>query len=273
MKQTFQFLALVAICSAMMVSCKNTKTTEPTPEEIQAQKVALADSVLAQIDAINEDFQKASEESFLLRNFILTEEEKMVKPDYLLDPSFASTLVTKSQKVNALGIYLADMMVRIIYDLPKEEAKEVIAQLAIELNHPIEADFITDSKIPASEKIKREYEECRKCGDLVYFWQLQHAVNTEIAYILAQNPELFFSKITEEQWKAFVKRTTAKTKALRELAKYDEEMAAVFEVFNQTRSFSSDEEYERTNSSIESAKQFRIANKDKYIARRNALLQ
>ncbi len=272
MKRTFQFFALVAICSAMMVSCKNTKTTEPTPEEIQAQKVALADSVLAEIDAINENFQNASENSFIIKDFILTEEEKMVKPDYLLDPSFASTLVTKSQKVNALGIYLTDITLRIIYDMPLEETKETIAQLALELNHPMDVDFITDYKIPESEKIKREYEECKKRGDLVYFWQLQHAVNTEIAYILAHNPELFFSKITEEQWKAFRKRTTEKTKALRELAKYDEEMAGVLEHCDRTKLLPS-EEYERANSSLESAKQFRIANKDKYIARRNALLQ
>jgi len=118
-----------------MVSCKNNKKSqnqEPTPEEIQAQKVALADSVLVQIDAIYENFQKASEESFKIGELILTEEESMIKPDYLLEPSFANTLVTKSQKVNALGIYLMDLAARIIYDMPLDETKEVITSICPE---------------------------------------------------------------------------------------------------------------------------------------------
>jgi len=64
MKRTLTIFTLAAICAAMMVSCKNTKTTEPTPEEIQVQKQALADSVLAQMDALyeayNEKFQKVN---------------------------------------------------------------------------------------------------------------------------------------------------------------------------------------------------------------------
>jgi len=33
-------LGHVAICCAMAVSCKNAKTTDPDPEEIQAQKIS-----------------------------------------------------------------------------------------------------------------------------------------------------------------------------------------------------------------------------------------
>jgi len=269
MKHTLSLIALVAICCAMMASCKNNKQSEPTPEEIQAQKVALADSVLVKIDAINEDFLKASEESFIIGDFILTKEEKMAKPDYLLDLSFASTLLTKSPKVNALGIYLVDLLVRKAYDMPLEETKEVMTKLAVELNLTVNTDF----EMPVSEKIKQEYEACRERGDLTYFWQFQHAIVVETSYVISQNPELFFGKITEEQWQAYTKKTNEHNKAIRELAKYDKEMADVLELFNQTRVYSSDEEKTVVNTSIESAKQFRIANKDKFIAHRNALLQ
>jgi len=141
MKRTFQFLAFVAICSAMMVSCKNTKQSEPTLEEIQTQKVALADSVLAKIDAFAGKFIDASEGDFRIVNFELNEEEKMVKPDYLLDPSFANTLVTKSQKVNALAIFLVELTVREIYDMPLEETQEVMAKLAVEIDHPVDVNI------------------------------------------------------------------------------------------------------------------------------------
>jgi len=269
MKHTLSLIALVAICCAMMVSCKNNKSNDPTPEEIQAQKVALADSVLAEIDAFAEEYMLASKNTFRIPSFELTEEEKMVKPDYLLEPSIASTLVTKSQKVNALAIFLTDVSVRKIYDMPLDETKEVIAKLAIELNHP----FIPDYEMLESEIIKKEYETCRERGDLAYFWQFQNAIVAEVGYVIAQNPELFFRKITEEQNQAFVKRTIEKNMAMRELAKYDEEMAGVLEIYNNTKLVSSDEEKAIVYDSIESSKQYFIANKDKFIAKRNALLQ
>jgi len=61
--------------------------------------------------------------------------------------------------------------------------------------------------------------------------------------------------------------------AMRELAKYDEEMADVLKVFNQNRTVSSDEEKAKVGASIETSKQYRIANKDKFIAHRNSLLK
>jgi len=124
----------------------------------------------------------------------------------------------------------------------------------------------------ASEKIRKEYEACKERGDLAYFWQFQNAIIAEIVYVIAQNPELFFSKITEEQWQAFVMKTDKKNKAMFELAKYDDEMAVVLEMFNRTRISSSYEE-NQNGIIIEDLKQYWIANKDGFIAKRNALLQ
>lgn len=273
MKRTLTLIAFVAVCCAMAVSCKNAKNAAPTPEEIQAQKVSLADSVLAEIDAIVDEYINASEHSFRFTDFGISETEKMVKPDYLLDLSFAGTLVSKSQKANALAFYFADLPVREIYDLQVKEAKEVIAKLAVEINHPIDEGSIFDFNKPASEKIKSYYELCKERGELASFWQFQNALIIETAYIIAQNPELFFSKITEEQWQSFIKRANEKNKAIGELAKYDEEMAAILEIFNQTKAIASKEEKVMLDSSFELTKQFTIANKDRYIAKRNALLQ
>jgi len=276
MKTNYILIALTMLAALTMVSCGNNKKAqnqEPTQEEVQEMKQALADSVLAEIDNLAEAFSVSSENSNLIIYFELTENEKMVKPDYLLEPSIANKLVTKSQKVNALGIYLTDMVLMQVYDMPTAEVKEIVAKLAAELNHPVEIDLLTDSEMPVSEKIKIEYEGCKERGELTYFWQFQNAVIAETSYILAQNPELFFSHITEEQWQQYLKRTDEKNKAMRELAKYDEEMATVWEIFSQNLPVSSPEELSKVSASIESEKQFRIANKDKFIARRNALLQ
>jgi len=277
MKRTFQFLTLVAVCCAVMVSCKNAKTTEPTPEEIQAQKVALADSVLTEIDSFVDEYVMSAENTFFIPNFKLTEKEKMVMPDYLLDPSVAGTLVTKSQKVNALAIYIVDCGIRIIYDMPLEETKEVIAKLAVEINTPIDVNLSTDLEVPASEKIKMEYESCKKRGDLAYFWQFQNAIMVETSFILAQNPDLFFNKIKDEQWQAYINRLKSKKSAVHKLAKFDPEMAVLYDFIQQFSVRSSvkpsAEEIAAICSSCDAAKKYFTANNEQYIVRRNALLQ
>jgi len=275
MKINYILIALAMVAALTMVSCKNNKKTqsqEPTQEEVQEMKQALADSVLAEIDAIVDEYCIAFENDFRFRGFELTEAEKLIKPDYLLDPSVSNELITKSQKINAIAFYMVDLGVRILYDMPVDEAKETIAKLASDVNIPIDLNDY-DINIPRSERTRNQYNMLKENEEVTYFWQFHNAAIKETYYIIVQNPELFFSKITEEQWQQYVKRTNEKNKAMRELAKYDEEMAAVLEIFNQNRVVSSDEEKAKVSASIETHKRHLIANKDKFIENRNALLQ
>lgn len=271
MKKLSLFIAFAMLAALTMVSCNN-KPQEPTQEEVQEMKQALADSVLATIDAIADEFSVASENGFNPRCVELTEKEKQVKPDYLLDPSEADKFVTKSQKVNALAIYVVELGVREIYGMPTEKIKETITKLAAEVNFPIDLDQ-RDSNVPLSERIKSEYEKCKENGELALFWQFENAIVVEMAYVLANNPDLFYSKITEDQWKNFCQRRYARLNAIKELAKYDEEMAMLLEFHNKYRPSKSDAERDAKDRSIESAKQYSIANKEKYIGMRNAMLQ
>jgi len=274
MKKSYIFIALAMVAALSVVSCKccSKKSQEPTQEEIQVQKQALADSVLAEIDALADQYAKERSNSFRIRTFELTEEEKMVKPDYLLDPSEARNFVTKSQKINALAIYAVEYGVRKIYDMPVDEVSEVMAKLATEVNFPIDVKH-ESSNAPISEKIIKLYEAYKERGESADFWQFQVAIVIENSYIIAQNPELFFSKITEEQWQSKIASGKTWFKAIEELAPYDPEMTQLLERRNKNRTYKSDEERDIHNSSLKSAKEFRIANKDKYIANRNALLQ
>jgi len=255
----------------MMASCKNTKTTEPTPEEIQAQKVALADSVLAQIDSLIDTYIDYSVNNFDFRNFKLDEAEMLIKPDYLLDPSEADGYVTKSQKINALAIYGVDLLIRSLYDMPLDEAKGAMAKLAAELNHPI--DFSKVNDMTRKERIKKEYEICKGRGDLAYFWQFQYAVAVEIIYVLSHNADLFFSKITEEQWQSFYCKLETNFSAICSLAQHDEEMSALNDFMDKVRVTSSDKERGEILSSIENSKHYFTSHIEQQAAIRNALLQ
>jgi len=276
MKRTLTLIALIAICSSMMVSCKNnskkSQSQKPTSEEIQQQKQALVDTVLAKIDELALQYQNAREDCFRFRKMILTDEEKKVKPDYLLDPSVAKTLVTKSQKINALAIYIADIGIYKAYDMPYDDVRDAALKLAADLNAPFDFENTTSNE-PVSKKMKSRYDAFRERGELSFFWQLEYAIVFEIYYIIANNPDLFFSKMTEEEYQALIVAKRARLAAIEELAKYDDEMAQVWAFRNKDRVIATDEERDRKDQSIESAKQYIIANKDKYIAKRNALLQ
>jgi len=274
MKKSYILIALAMVAALSMVSCKcsSNKPQEPTQEEIQEMKQALADSVLAYIDACAEQLCDATSKSFSIQTMELTDEEKMVTPDYLLDPSVADTLITKTQKVNALAIYSIELGVRKIYDMPQEETKAVIAKLAVDVNHPTDMDFLT-SDTAMSEKIKREYEICKERGDLAYFWRFQVAVLTEFSYLLVQNPKLFFNKITDEQLNEYGKKTPAIYGALDKLAEYDEEMAELSDFLYRYSMISKLSEWDNIYQSKEIHIQKRIEHKEMFIARRNALLQ
>jgi len=265
-------LAMVAALSMVSCQCNSKKTQKPTQEEVQQQKQALADSVLAEIDAIAEKLYDASSKSFRLQFLTLTDKEKLVKPDYLLDPSIAYTLVNKTQKINALAIYCLEKGVRKIYDMPCEEVNEAIAKLAIDLNFPMDMEYVA-GEAPLSEKMRKTYETCKERGEQNLFWQFEYATFLEINYVIANDPELFFNKITEEQWVAYYERKTEALNAIKELAKYDEEMALLWDFRNKNMVTSSEEEREKMFSSFESSRQLYKENKDRFSEIRNALLQ
>lgn len=272
MKRTLFLIACVAICFVMMVSCRNTRNSESTPEEIQQQKQALADSVLAQVDAIADQLLVASSKAFSVRDLVLTNQELRVKPDYLLDPSYANTLLTRKQKINALAVYATELPIRRKYGMPEEEAIKAITKLASEVNHPTDLDLVV-SDAPASARIEFAYKTCRERGDLSYFWQFEEAVGIELTYILTQNSDMFFSKISKEQWQAYCNRRFSCMKAIQTLAKYDEEMADLAEFIDQYWSISEVEKATAEGATLDEARQYLVSNKDKFVAKRYALIQ
>jgi len=206
----------------MILSCKGNKANELSSEEIEFQKEALTDSLLNLIDGFLDEYVSASDNSFRLSDFQLTETEKMVKPDFLLDPSAANTLLTRSQKVNALAIYAIEFGIRQIYGMPLDETKAVIAKLSADVS-PIDLSQFTEP-MSRSEKIRKEYDACKERDELSFFWQFQNAAIVETAYFLDKKPELASGRITEEQWQQFSERIEIVVNVINELSQFDEQI-------------------------------------------------
>jgi len=233
MKKSLIHIAVAMVAALTVVSCKNNRKAqvqEPTQEEIQEQKLALTDSVLAKIDEYAEQYIKYSDDGDFFEIIELTDEDKQVKPDYLLDPNEAAKFVTKNQKVNSLAIYVMEYCVRLLYDMPTDEVKKVIAKLAIDLNHPIDGDFLTSDRM-ASDYIREEYKVCKERGDVAYFWQFENAILREIDYLIANNTELYLSKISEENLASYNEQWHSIYQAVWALAPFDSEMALIYQSF------------------------------------------
>ena len=272
MKKYCLFIAL-AMVAGMTVSCKNNKKAEADAEVVEVTKTILADDVLATIDELAKTYSNESN-NFDVPEFItsyLSEEEKMIRPDYLLDPAKTSELITKSQKVAALAILCSEKPIRSAYGMPVEDSEEAIARLVAELNHPLSVDELKDLK--PSEGIRRFYESSKESGELAYFWQLNSAFMTEFLFLIVNNPEPVLNNLTDEQWSLFKERYESCLQAVRVLAEYDEEIASVLSIMNETNSVSNDEEASVAFATKESGIQKILEAKDKYIARRNALLE
>ena len=263
--------------AAMSVSCKNNKKTEnneATEEVVEAAKTILADDVLAKIDEIGKTFfDEIGKNSFTsIISSHLTEEEKLVKPDYLLNPAVANNLVTKTQKVNALAILVADKIVLKVYEMPVEETDEAIARLMAEVGAPIAID--NPENKTASEKVSEGYKKCKESGDLALFWQFIFGIQCEFCHIISQNPDLYFRNISDEQFHSFNDRFLACKDVVKTLAEYDPEIKLAWDAYSKFRTnYPDDNAMEEAYGSIEAAKATFISRKDLTAARRTEMLK
>ena len=276
MKKYYLFIAL-AMVAVMSVSCKNNKKAEEaakaTEEVVEAAKTILADDVLATIDELAEAF-KNDENRLDVQTAItsnLTEEEKLVKPDYLLEAAQVNEMVTESQKINALGVLYVERPIRKAFGMPVDEIDEVMARLGAELNFPIPSKEDQDS-LSLAERCSKSYNSCVENGDIARFWQASFAMQQELTFLIAQNPEPFFRSISDEQLFRFHMRFASCLRVVTELAKYDEEIALAVKVFQENDAID-DVDADNIFSSIENAKKHFIEAKDVFAARRAEMLK
>ncbi len=278
MKKTYLFIAL-AMVAAMTVSCKNNnkkakEASDANAEVVAAAKTILADDVLAKIDEIGKPFFDESGK-FNFTTIIsshLTEEEKLVKPDYLLDPSEVNNYVTKTQKVNALAILISDRTLMEAYEMPLEEVNDAIARLVAEVGAPITVEGRDNMTV--SEKLDAAYKKCKESGDLAFFWQFNFAMMNEFSYLVCQAPDIYYRNISEEQSQAFHKRIVAIRGVLKTLAEYDPEVKLAWETYLKfNTNYPDDKVKEEAYKSVEAAKEAQIARKESVAARRAEMLK
>lgn len=274
MKRTLFLVAMAAICSLITISCKNTNQNDNqmSANEVEAQKIEYGEEIMAVIDSLSNSWISISAESKIPLNLVLTEKEKMLKPDFLFDPKAIDTLVSREQKVCALAMLIIDRTLLLAYDMPVEETDEAISKLFVDVNFPITVEDLKNKDDDAVSKcVAKTYNHFKESGELATFWLFNAQGINEIEYIIAQNPDLYLSKVSKKDWKNFNTVWDLYCAASRTLKNYDPEMAKLNELLHRdcvyVDGYTSDV-YDDINTAIPF---YHIA-KEQFIFRRNNML-
>ena len=154
----------------------------------------------------------------------LTDEEKQVKPDYLLNPAVAENAVTLAEKYRMVSALSVDENIASMYDMPTEDYQKAITKLLADINDP---SFKEIDATNIFEKAQQLYDAMNENGRINYFWQLSAASFVEEIYAMTQNTDKFITAFDDESASNVTYRTTLIIDAINRLVEYDPEIEPV----------------------------------------------
>lgn len=201
MKKLSFVMAIAAVC-VCMASCGNGKTkkaaattTTKSQVEIQQEEYIMLhiDSLAAEITRLKPlGFVESSQDG----KISLTDQEKQVKPDYLLGTSIINDLQTLSQKYRAAAMLYIDKWVASLYDMPVDEYDAALTKLYLDINDPqLKAIFANENTAEAFDAF---YQASKENGRLNFFWDVCAAAIVEHTFIASQNSEKFLASFDDE---------------------------------------------------------------------------
>jgi len=155
----------------------------------------------------------------------LTDQEKQVKPDYLLAPSVAESTTTLSEKYRMLSALSVDKKLAALYDMPTDEYEKAIGKLVVDINDPSFKDLPDNNSI--FETTEALYDAMNQNGRINYFWQLAATSLVEELYIMSQNTEKFISSFDDDAAANVTFRIVLLIDAINRLTEYDADIVPV----------------------------------------------
>lgn len=206
MKRFFSILAIALMVFAVS-SCKNKKkNAQEAADYTQATEQELvSESLESDMAALIESAKQIKSVPFLQAKkdgkITLSDKEKMVKPEYLLDVKIASGLVTLSQKYRSVGMLTSDKAIAELYDMPITDYNEAIFKLLTDINDPALTEFYTLPSMDIEsnkEAFKVFVDDEYEAGRINYFWEGVTAGLVEQLFILTRDIDKFMPMFTDE---------------------------------------------------------------------------
>lgn len=224
---------MMAICAIAFVSCGN-KTQQETEGQDTVksfEQEQIEAGIREELDSIAGILGNLKQLPMLKQTkngeIQLTEQEKQVKPDYLLDPVTANDAVTLSEKYRVLTALSIDEAVAELYGMDVTAYNEATAKLAADINDPGFRIFAEGGDLTVESN--EIYDAEVKAGRLNYFWQAVATSIVEQLYILDQNTDKFLPSFTDEDVANLTLRIAILQDAIERLTAYDPEIVEVAE--------------------------------------------
>lgn len=202
-------VVILALALLMVPSCKNQNNKKPQKE---AEKRELSEKEQLLTEELKANLQNLAQSAKQLRNiafiqkkddgsFTLTEKDKLVKPDYLVDPAAVDDLVTLSQKYRCWAMLGVDKMVCELYEMPTTDYEAAIAKLIADINDPA-IDSFAGIDWNVDETVKAELDKFVEAeysaGRAPFMWDAVAASLVEQLYVITRNIDLFMPMFDDQ---------------------------------------------------------------------------
>ena len=223
----------VAIAAMAFTACGGNKNAQPAQdteseksfeqEQVEAKIKLELDSLASAVGQLKQlPFVQETEDGLKL-----TDEEKQVKPDYLLDPATAENAATLSEKYRMISALGVDKRIAQMYEMPTEDYEKAVTKLVADINDPSFKDVENSSSI--FETTQKLYDSMNANARINYFWQLAATSLVEELYIMNQNADKFITAFDDESASNVTYRIALLIDAVDRLASYDPEIEPVAE--------------------------------------------
>jgi len=222
-------IVAIAFAAVLLASCggKKAEPVENTEAEKSFDQQQVEAKIKAEVDSVAALLGQLKQTPFIQEGtkFALTDEEKKVKPEYLLTASFADEAATLAEKYRALGALSVDRKIAALYDMPTEDYDKAIAKLSADINDPsFKAVENANNLFETSTAL---YDKMNENGRINNFWQLASAALVEQLYVINQNSDKFLTAFDDKAAADVTYRIVLILDAVKKLTEYDPEIKPV----------------------------------------------
>lgn len=225
---SFVSIAAVAIC---IVSCggnkKSNKSASNAPVEKSQAELQQEEYIKIQIDSLAAEMLRLKPLDFVAKtndgSIVLSDKEKQVKPDYLVNAAAINDLQTLSQKYRAAALIYVDKEVAKLYEMSSlvSDYDKSLTKLYLDINDPSLKEIFSNDN--TAEAMNAFYDACKANGRMHFFWDVCAAAVVEHIYIASQNSEKFLAAFDDDSASELTLQIALLTIAIDDLAEINPE--------------------------------------------------
>ncbi len=221
----------IAFVAIALAACggKKVEQTDKAEGEKSFEQEQIEANIKVQVDSIAAELGQLKQFPFVQEgaDLKLTNEEKQVKPEYLISPAVAEEATTLAEKYRILSALSVDRKIAALYEMPTDEYDKAIAKLSADINDP--SFKVIDNANSLFETTGALYDAMNENGRINYFWQLASSALVEQLYVVNQNADKFLSVFDDKAASNVTYRIVLVLDALKNLTQYDPEIKPVAE--------------------------------------------